>query len=58
MINVILACDNKFGIGKNNTLPWNFSEDMKYFKRLTEFSDDFEKKKLCYYGEKNMGKYT
>jgi len=52
MINVILACDNKFGIGKNNYLPWNFSEDMKYFKRLTEFSDDFEKKSCVIMGRK------
>jgi dihydrofolate reductase / thymidylate synthase len=52
MINIILACDSKFGIGKNNTLPWNFSEDMKYFKRLTEFSDDFDKKSCVIMGRK------
>ena len=52
MINIILACDNKFGIGKDNSLPWNFSEDMKYFKRLTEFSDDFSKKSCVIMGRK------
>ena len=52
MINIILACDNKFGIGKDNALPWNFSEDMKYFKRLTEFSDDFSKKSCVIMGRK------
>ena len=33
--NVILAIDNKDGIGKNNTIPWHFSVDMEYFKKLT-----------------------
>ena len=37
--NVILAVDSKNGIGKNNTLPWNFSDDLKFFKSMTSFSD-------------------
>lgn len=52
MINLILACDNKYGIGKNNCLPWNFSEDLKYFKRLTEFSDSIVKKSCVIMGRK------
>lgn len=35
MIKAILAVDSKFGIGKNNELPWHFSEDMQYFKEQT-----------------------
>ena len=35
-VNFITACDNKRGIGKNNKLPWDLEEDMKYFKNLTE----------------------
>ena len=36
MINAILACDTKYGIGKNGKLPWPYnSEDMKWFKRYT-----------------------
>ena len=34
-VNFIVACDNKGGIGKNNKLPWHISEDLKYFKDLT-----------------------
>ena len=52
MINIILACDNKNGVGKNNKLPWNFSDDLKYFKKLTEFSDDFNKKSCVIMGRK------
>jgi len=37
---VILACDSKLGIGKNNTLPWKLSGDMKYFRDLTSCTED------------------
>ena len=33
--NLIVACDNKFGIGLNNSVPWKIKEDMKYFKEIT-----------------------
>lgn len=33
--NLIVACDNKFGIGLNNSVPWKLKEDMKYFKEIT-----------------------
>ena len=37
MIHVILAHDNKFGIGKDNDLPWpKHAEDMKWFRRHTK----------------------
>ena len=37
MINAILACDDKGGIGKDGTLPWpKNTEDLNYFKRMTE----------------------
>lgn len=32
---IIVACDNKGGIGKNNTIPWRISEDLKYFRLIT-----------------------
>lgn len=35
MFNVILAHDNKNGIGKNNELPWFFPSDMRFFKSMT-----------------------
>lgn len=34
-INLIVCSDSVFGIGKNNTLPWHYSKDLKYFKRYT-----------------------
>lgn len=35
-INAILACDDKGGIGKNNTLPWpHNSKDLQWFKSNT-----------------------
>jgi dihydrofolate reductase len=37
MINAILACDDRGGIGKNGTLPWPKNhEDLNYFKRMTD----------------------
>ena len=36
MINAILACDIKNGIGKGGKLPWpHIPEDMKWFRNLT-----------------------
>ncbi|MCF7923862.1 MAG: dihydrofolate reductase [Candidatus Izimaplasma sp.] len=35
MISLILAMDPNGLIGKNNDLPWNYPEDLKYFKRIT-----------------------
>ena len=34
-LNIIVCCDNKMGIGKNNKLPWNISSEMKLFKEKT-----------------------
>ena len=37
MINAILACDDRGGIGKDGTLPWPKNhEDLNYFKRMTD----------------------
>jgi dihydrofolate reductase len=35
MISVIVAVSEDLGIGKDNDLLWNISEDLKRFKRLT-----------------------
>lgn len=34
--NMIVAYDKQRGIGKNNTLPWHFPEDLKRFSKLTK----------------------
>ena len=38
IINVIVAMDERRGIGKNNLLPWNIPSDLKYFSKLTKGS--------------------
>ena len=33
--NVITCVDSDFGLGKNNSIPWNIKDDMDYFKNMT-----------------------
>lgn len=33
--NLVVCCDSKYGIGKNNNIPWKFTKDIKQFKMLT-----------------------
>ena len=35
MNNLIVAIDENYGIGKENTIPWNIPNDLKYFKEIT-----------------------
>jgi dihydrofolate reductase len=35
MINIIVAIAKNNVIGKNNTLPWHYKEDLQYFKQKT-----------------------
>lgn len=35
MISLIVAVDKNFLIGNGNKLPWHYSADLKYFKKLT-----------------------
>lgn len=35
MISLIFATDPNHLIGRDNDLPWNYSEDLKYFKKTT-----------------------
>lgn len=39
-INIIVACCENYGIGKNNDLPWYFKSDLKYFASLTKNSNN------------------
>lgn len=36
---IILAVDSKNGLGKENTLAWRLSGDMKYFKKITVLTE-------------------
>ena len=38
MINIIVAVDKNYGIGKDNKLPWSISEELKLFKKKTNDS--------------------
>jgi dihydrofolate reductase/thymidylate synthase len=33
---IVIASDKNLGIGKNNSIPWNIAEDMKYFRDITK----------------------
>ena len=33
---IIVAVDSKGGIGKDNKIPWNYPEDLKYFSKITK----------------------
>lgn len=35
MISIIVACDSKYGIGKNGKIPWNYKQDLKFFRDTT-----------------------
>ena len=35
MFSLIVCFDSNYGIGKNNTIPWKLSSDLKRFKELT-----------------------
>jgi dihydrofolate reductase len=35
MFNIILATDEKNGLGKDNSIPWNIPKDIELFKALT-----------------------
>ncbi len=35
MISLIFAIDRNFLIGKDNDLPWNYPEDLRYFRKTT-----------------------
>ena len=35
MFDIIVATDNKDGIGKNNTIPWKISDDFRHFRNIT-----------------------
>jgi dihydrofolate reductase / thymidylate synthase len=55
-INIIAAlCNtakkNKFGIGINNTLPWNLRNDLKHFKNITSTVQDFKNTNLLIMGK-------
>lgn len=49
-ISLIVACDKKNGIGKNNTLAWNYKSDMKHFREVTNNVSDINKQNVVIMG--------
>ena len=46
MFSLIVAFDEKFGIGKNNDLPWKLKKDMDYFRMITTTTNCQNKVKM------------
>ncbi len=49
---VVAATAGSLGIGKNGTLPWRISGDMEYFKKLTSFVKNIDKRNAVIMGRK------
>ncbi len=49
---MIVAIDQKRGIGLNGQLPWHFSGDLKHFKEITVGTADLQKKNIVVMGRK------
>lgn len=49
---IIVAMDTDRGIGKDGTLPWHLSGDLKHFKQLTCTTDDPNKQNAVIMGRK------
>lgn len=52
LFDIIVAVDNKNGIGKNGKLPWRLPEDMAHFKQITTRVEDPLKKNAVLMGRK------
>ena len=49
---IILAVDEKNGLGKDNDLAWRISADLKYFKKITASTKDFSNTNAVVMGRK------
>lgn len=52
MFSIVVCMDEKQGIGKDNGLPWNNPEELKWFKKLTASVSDETKKNAVIMGRK------
>ena len=50
--NIIVAMDDKFGIGRDGKLPWHLPADMKHFKDITTHVDSPGKQNVVLMGRK------
>ncbi|MFA5060563.1 MAG: dihydrofolate reductase [Candidatus Omnitrophota bacterium] len=49
---IIVAVDKKFGIGRDGTIPWQLSDDLKHFKAITTATRSLDKKNAVIMGRK------
>lgn len=49
---LVVAVDQEFGIGKNNTMPWRLPSDLKYFSDVTTGVQDQQKTNAVIMGRK------
>jgi dihydrofolate reductase len=49
---LVVAADQKLGIGKGGTLPWKLPKDMAYFRRVTSEVRDTQKQNAVIMGRK------
>jgi dihydrofolate reductase len=52
LFDIIVAVDNKNGIGKHGKLPWHLPEDMAHFKQITKRVQDPLKRNAVVMGRK------
>jgi dihydrofolate reductase len=50
LIDVIVTYSDKYIIGNNNDLPWNYEEDLLNFNKITSHLADINKKNILVYG--------
>ncbi len=50
--NIIVAIDQKRGIGKSNDIPWHLSGDFKHFASITKRTQDSQKRNAVVMGSK------
>jgi len=51
-VHIIVAIDEKFGIGKDGDLPWNLTGDLKYFRDTTCTTSSPKKRNVVLMGRK------